>query len=167
MNSEAAFDYIRDGKVNEFMSWLGQNPSAVNSVNAKGHSLLHVAVSFGQYSMVEKLCLCGGLINKNSEDEAKLTPLHLAIEISDENLANRLAHFLISQGAELNAKKSDGQTVLHLAVRRSSKILVKSLVLAGADPFLKDDSGMNAGELNESTEIKDLLKQAFSLPLEF
>ena len=78
-------------------------------------------------------------------DEAGLytTPLHAAVAMGDT--AQVLA--LLQQGANVNARNSNGQTPLHVALTASPPLemaLVEMLVHAGADLCTEDADGYNA-----------------------
>ncbi len=72
------------------------------------------------------------------------------------------AEFLISKGADPNAKAQNGKTPLHIAVIRKQLRLVGLLLKKGADPNLKDDDNKTpldyARDLNQRSIIELLTK---------
>ena len=59
------------------------------------------------------------------------------------------AKWLLSEGADVNARGPQGLTALMLAVKRKDEDAVKWLVSAGADPDLKNEQGISARKLAE------------------
>ena len=158
------YDAAHVGDVKEVEAWLTKNPSDLNSNISDGLSLLHIAAAFGQEQLVSHLLDRGALVNKNAENQTNETPLHLATLYRDDETASRVVDRLIANGAELNAPQRGGQTALHHAVARGSKPIVETLVLAGADPMLKDQMGRSPIDLAKFDEdIKALLKKSTKL----
>ena len=164
------YDLIHSGDLKGSREWLEQKPEDLNGPLADGFSALHVACIFGRDDIVEYLLAIGGLVNLNAHNSSRATPLHLAASHRDEDIATRIALRLIDHGAELNARQSGGQTPLHHAVARGSLKLVRALVHAGADPFLKDEGDRSPSDLARLLtrdfpieEIQYALKEAFTL----
>lgn len=168
------YDLIHTGNLEGTQKWLNEHPEDLNRVITDGFTALHVAAMFGHESIVQFLLDRFALVNTIAENTSGATALHLAVAFRDETAAARIAQTLIDNGAELNAKQIGGQTPLHHAVARGSAKLVDVLVMAGADPFLKDEQGRSASDLAKemagedlpNEEIRSTLKKAFSLPLE-
>jgi len=55
-----------------------------------------------------------------------------------------IAEVLISQGANVNAQDIDGNTPLHYAAKMSHERITGALMLAGADPHMKNNEGLSA-----------------------
>lgn len=64
------------------------------------------------------------------------TPLHHAVENDDLSLA---AYLILQTGANVNAKRFDGNTALHIACGRGNVSLVALLMAGGADPNIEND----------------------------
>ena len=60
---------------------------------------------------------------------------------------------LIFCGSNVNARESLGRTALMIAAKHNSRIIVKSLLSAGANPFLKANDGLSAIDLTENHDI--------------
>ena len=52
--------------------------------------------------------------------------------------------YLISRGADLDARNRFGQSPLHRAIRRGAVEIARRLVEAGADPASEDNEGESA-----------------------
>lgn len=161
------YDAAHAGDVDQVETWLKSHRDELNTPIADGFSLLHVAAAFGHEQLVAHLLDRGALVNAEAKNKSGETPLHLAASFRDADVAARICDRLIANGAELNAKQIGGQTALHHAVGLGSAVVVDTLILAGADPFLKDDQGKSAMDLAQGNEeLKTLLKKAHHLPLE-
>ena len=85
------------------------------------------------------------------------TPLHFACE---DNVPE-IIDFLVSYGADINARDADGYTPLHTAACHGKLEALKKLVELSADVSLVSRCGMNAVQLavlNEEKEMEDFLK---------
>lgn len=158
------YDAAHVGDVKEIRSWLSQNFDHLNDEVSDGLTLLHIAAAFGQEELVSFLLDRGALVNKNAKNQSRETPLHLAVLFRDEDTAARIADRLIANGAELNAPQKGGQTALHHAVARGSKVIAETLVQAGADPMLKDQNGLTPMDLaGPDDALKAILRQSAKL----
>lgn len=175
MNLKDLYDIVHEGDLKKVVDWIDRYPEHLNAQIRDGYTPLHVACIFGHEAIVDYLVTHYALVNVNAENPSRATPLHLAVNYRDEDAADRMAKMLIANGAELNAKQSEGLTPLHHAVARGSLKLTQTLVRSGADPFFKDDLGRSpsdlARELAQSkpeapaAEIQAILKEAFSLEI--
>ena len=85
---------------------------------------LLAAVQTGDVDIVEKLF--------SDQKKAAKLPLHEAA-VSDKTEAVRILELLLSQGALLDARSSEGDTALHSALRQGRTGQVRALLRAGAD----------------------------------
>lgn len=169
MITNELYDITHAGNLEGVSKWLDEKPEDLNADISDGYSALHVACMFGWEPIVHHLVKRGSLINQNARNASQTTPLHLATMFRVEATAKNLILFLLDSGAELNAKQAGGQTPLHHAVARGSIPLVQTLILEGADPFMRDEQGKSPNDLasaNKDEEMRLALKRAFSLPLE-
>ena len=86
---------------------------------------LLAAVQTGDVDKVEKLLF-------SNQKKAANLPLHEAA-VSDKTEAVRILELLLSQGALLDARSSEGDTALHSALRQGRTGQVRALLRAGAD----------------------------------
>lgn len=79
----------------------------------------------------------------HERDESLVTPLHLAV--AQKGIDVNIIKTLLSAGADLKAKDSQGRTPLHTAcavwVENDNFRVVKALIKAGADAYNQDNSG--------------------------
>ena len=81
-----------------------------NIQNSEGSSLLHVACSIGNLSMVNYL-INNIKVDINSKDKNQKTPLHIATEKDHISIV----YVLVKNGADLDARDKFGRTPLHSA----------------------------------------------------
>ena len=164
MIKNQVYDAAHVGDINEVGAWLKTHPQELNSNISDGLTLLHVASAFGQEELVAFLLDRNARVNINAENSSRETPLHLATLYRDDETAARIVDRLIANGAELNAPQKGGQTALHHAVARGSKAIVETLILAGADPMLKDEMGRSPMDLsNGDSALREILKKSSKL----
>jgi len=89
---------------------------AGQDVNTQGYrgKALHYAAKDGQYEMVKFLISKGADVNAHARNWGDLTPLHYAAS-PIINVGAKVAELLIDEGADINAKDSDGETPLDYA----------------------------------------------------
>jgi uncharacterized protein len=165
MIDSPVYDPAHEGDVERVEEWLKANPGAINHTIGDGFSLLHVAAMFGHTNLVTHLIGRNALLNVNAENASRSTPLHLAAAFRDEVVAERIVRELVEFGAELNSHDANGQTPLHHAVARGSKLLARTLIELGADPHLKDGQARSAMDLAKdlvdgAEDIREVLRLA-------
>ncbi len=70
-------------------------------------------------------------------------------------LSNPRARNLI----DFNSKNTNGDTILHLAVKGENEEIIKICLKLGVDPFSKNRRGKIAIELTKNLLVKEILKQ--------
>ncbi len=111
----------------------------VNSANATEESPLMLAALLGQLDAAKKLVARGAFVNKPANKPA-WTPLHYACSGPDEGVIA----WLLSQGAEINARSPNGSTPLMMAARYGALDSPGLLLAAGADVNLRNEQGLQA-----------------------
>lgn len=109
----------------------------VNSPNAKGETPLMLAALKGRLDWVQSLVKRGSAVNREG-----WTPLHYACSGPD----NGVAAWLLSQGANINARSPNGSTPLMLAAGYGAIDLPALLLKAGADGSLRNQQGLAAAD---------------------
>lgn len=101
---------------------------------------LVLAASHGDNKTVEELLNAGADIN--FFDELSKTALHYAVEGGHK----RLVHFLLENGADVNAHLSDniGDTPIIIAAYEGHYAVSKLLLKSGADPYITAWMGNDA-----------------------
>ena len=98
----------------------------LNSMDGSEQSVLHVAVSYGNYEMTEWLLNNGVYVDPQNQN--KNTPLHVA---ANGNID--LCTLLLTQGADPNCINKDGETPLSLAEKLTHVDVVELLLTYGGD----------------------------------
>ena len=124
------FEAAREGHdtcIEKFI-FAGADP---NVVNTHGGTPLHYAASRGHDCCVRTLIEAGA--NPNAVDTSGWTPLHWA-SMAEREMCTRI---LIDAGADLAQCIS-----LHQAAHFGHDVRIRTLIAAGADPNVTDNSGM-------------------------
>jgi len=137
----------------------------LNQVNPDGSMPLHIAAKAGRWVVVKLLLKHGADIN--ILDKQNHTPLYYAVmsgrtqvaemlikrgatfeinQLLEEAVSNQIAdrdvfEFLIQQGADINHTTKNGDTPLHIAVKKNYRVITKLLINNGADINVKDAAG--------------------------
>ncbi|UCC38611.1 MAG: ankyrin repeat domain-containing protein [Candidatus Aminicenantes bacterium] len=113
------------------------------------------AVQEGNFGKVKSI------IDKNptliiTRDLNNRTPLHFAATTGNK----QIAEYLLSKGADINLKNSDGRTPLHFAASNRQKDVVELLITNGADLEAKDiydNTPLNSATYGGDIEIIKLM----------
>jgi len=166
--------------------------SLVNDVNNNGETALHYAVESGNKDVVEMLIRSGAKVNIRAKDGE--TPIGRVVKNSrlycDDNMdiaklfidsgwdidsalfsaihneSDFILRQLIELGADVNARSTNGNTVLHAAtllhkVTDNIKV-VETLIQNGADVNGKDDFGMTVLHLAALVGAKEIAEMLIS-----
>jgi len=109
----------------------------IDQTNRFGETALMLAAWKNQPAALRWLLDHGARPNRG---EREWTPLHYAVFAGHLELADTL----LRAGADVNARSTNGSTVIMMAAREGHAELAERLIAAGADPWLKNDYGDDA-----------------------
>lgn len=109
----------------------------INFVNAQGEQALMLAAWKGQIETVRWLLARGAQINRSAR---QWTALHYAVFAGHEEIAR----LLMQSGADVNARSTNGSSVLMMAAREGRVPLARLLISQGADATVRNDAGDSA-----------------------
>lgn len=145
---------LREDSDKALDSLLAHPQLDVLSTNANGETPLMLAAIKGRLDWVKKLVKKGAHVNQTG-----WTPLHYAASGPD----NGVAAWLLSQGADINARSPNGSTALMMASRYGALDLPAVLVTAGADAALLNDKGLSAADFAGAAGRDDLQAKLLKL----
>ena len=109
----------------------------INYICSNGATLLHNAVLFSDYKIIEEMLKYGADANKK-DLQGKNIPLHLAIDLQLDNISN----LLIDYTTDINSQDSANFTAFHFAAKMNNTSIMKKLLKNNADySILKDENG--------------------------
>lgn len=91
----------------------------------------------------------------NARDARMATPLHEVV-VSTSAYSQAVVDVLLFRGADVNARNSDGDTPLNLAMRANRESVVNKLLHHGASMGLPDNNGKTAMDIARE-EFPDFL----------
>ncbi len=119
--------------------------SNINEPDKTGKKPLELAVQNRRYQFILRLIQEGADISFTNEKDETL--LHFAVLREDEKLLSTL---LSLNKIEINSPDQNGNTPLHLAIKKEK--MVELLLKNGADPTLKNKENLSALDLSLQTE---------------
>jgi ankyrin repeat protein len=147
--------------------WLGKAPALVNEPDATGFNAVHAAVLAGRPALVMAMTVRGADFNALSAEAPRRTPLRLAAEGPDDEIADELIDLMVGNGGDPNAEQGDGVTPLHAAAAAGRRESIRLLIWSGADAGRLTPAGETALALAERHgrgEAAALLREAERLP---
>ena len=127
---------VRMDNVEAYMALNSAAPGRLESRNADGDTLLHIATAMGSVEMIG-LLLDGGA-NLWAQRKAGETALHIAVYGRDIAAIN----FLLSVGAaEKDFRNKDGETLLHWTASHGEVELTMALIAGGANVLASNIHG--------------------------
>ncbi len=157
---EKALKHLTRDEINLFKSQIIEL-DGMNHVDEMGRSLIFHAVLQDKTEAIKILTSMNAKLNIH--DKEGWTPLHYAVARYSIEATN----LLINSGADIHAKDSNGNNVLWRAVFTSKGRgdIIKILLQAGADPLMKNNSGISPLQLANTIanyDVKIFLNQAKS-----
>lgn len=130
----------------------------VNTTSSSGESALTWAIMLGRLSSAKVLVEEGADVNLGNTDGTR--PIHRAVDCPDPCAYIAL---LLEHRANVNAKRGDGLTALHLAAMRGSMPAVIALLEAGGDIDALDrglQSPLHYAASHDNPEVLETLLRA-------
>lgn len=121
----------REGNIALMELFLGRGAD-IHRVNRFGETALMLAAWKNQHAAMQWLLDRGARVNRA---EREWTALHYATFAGHADLVERL----LTAGADINARSTNGSTVVMMAAREGHVDIAKRLIEAGANPALKND----------------------------
>jgi len=123
-----------DHAITDLLVAAGAN---VEAVDESGRTPLMAAARLGNEVMLK--ALLDAKANPNASDKEGWTALHHAVDVEADR--DSIVEVLAARGADVNAKLSNGISVLQLATSRGNEKVVAVLLKRKADPNAKDSAG--------------------------
>lgn len=145
---DALFKGLEENTLKDISDRLQEAPILMLARDEDGKTLLHIAVEKENEHIITQLLSAGTVIQTG--DNNGITPLDLAVEthcqvhIRSHRLRDTLVAALQNGTDNINAKDSDGNTLLHWAAQEGTIEMVTALVQAGADVTLPNKEGVTA-----------------------
>ncbi len=124
-----------------------------------GYTALHLAVLQQNTIMIQLLLEAGADINKKSSKVGN-TPPHMVAWIPSELQRKKALEYLLDNNADSNIQNKDGETLLHILVRRNDKDLITFIAKNYPDKFnlrIVNKKGKTPIALAEQMDRKDLV----------
>ncbi|CAG7817107.1 unnamed protein product [Allacma fusca] len=131
-----------------------KNSPGINKRNAKGETVLHIAVRTGKLEKVKDLIENGAEID--AKDFAGWAPLHEAINAKTSTL--EMVQLLCNSGADVNALGMSNETPLHEASRLGLAVIVKYLLSQSASAAIRNSTGRLPVDCSELKVIKKIFR---------
>ena len=148
---EMLINYIHENNTKDFEKLLlNTNP---NIYNIYTPTLLKQCVVKGKNIRFVKLLVANSINIDFKSGLANTTATHDAIEKGNYEVSN----YLIRKLKNIDIKDSNGQTLLHFAVKYSANEIIKLLLNAGINKHIKDKFGNTAYDLSKKNLAIDII----------
>ena len=121
------FQAVAAGDVKLATELLDANPELARARSSDGRTPLHYATPTGNLEMVTRLATRGAELSAGPE-----SPLLAAIDLPDHEAASGIAHFLLMNASDPNARTRDGRSALEIARAQGYGDIAKMLIHRGA-----------------------------------
>jgi len=118
-------------------------PCPMNIIDANGHAPIHIAIKGGKDDVVKTLLEAGADPGVFSNDKG-LTALHMLA--NGDGTLDMMKQILEDKRAGLDEKSERGNTALHIAARQLSVARLECLLMAGANPFIRNRDKLTPSE---------------------
>lgn len=145
---------LRDGQLRVVDVLLHAPGLEIDAPNAVGETPLMMAALKGHLDVARQLLERGARLEKEG-----WTPLHYAAT----GPSTALVVLLLDRGARVDVRSPNGTTPLMMAARYGQESSVDALLSRGADPALRNERDMNAGDFARSVQ-RDALADRLGRP---
>lgn len=128
--------------------------SIVNYISEDGESALSLALSYNNIEMINLLLKYKPGLD-NYKFESKIEPL-IWMAIKKRNY--KILELLINNGANINLRNLDGETILHSLVKLEKDQLVEKVLKKHINISIKDNNGTTALEIAVTNKDKSLIE---------
>lgn len=154
------FDAATAGDSDRLNQLWSEDPALFQSRSRDGRTPMYAAAVAGQAPSVELLTARGVSSNANSTDAKTnappdLTPLRIAVAHPNPAAAEKMAQWMLGNGANPNAPQADGASPLHAAAAAGYANVVRNLLRKGADAEARDKNGKTALEIAVASSRAD------------
>nr|UZH84476.1 P105 [Sinohyriopsis cumingii] len=132
----------------------------LNMRNFDGFAPVHLAAQKENLNAM-KLLVYGKADINLPDGKSGQTPLHHAVEADDMSVAGYL---ILEASADLNLRRFDGNTSLHIACGRGNVGMVALLMAGGADPEAENCDPLEIEDEDDEEEEQVKEEEKFSLP---
>lgn len=119
----------------QLMELFVERGTDLHRINRHGETALMLAAWKGQRAAMQWLLERGAEPNRSNRAEREWTALHYAVFAGHAELTERL----LAAGADVNARSTNGSTVVMMAAREGHEAIAQRLMAAGANPAMKND----------------------------
>lgn len=130
--SKKNYKYIED--------LLNKSKNIINTKTVDGDTLLHQMIFYGCYDIIKLLLNLG--MSPLLEDDDKQTAIHRCIFLSNIDIVKLVLSYCKNIIEEINKKDLDGNTPLHLAILIENYLIIKELLINGANPFIHNNANI-------------------------
>nr|CCA14553.1 conserved hypothetical protein [Albugo laibachii Nc14] len=127
-----------------------------NFQDAKGRTPLHWAARTGRSNIIELLTSRGA--NVQLRDSYSMVPLHCAAQF--QNTSKEGIKHLVNAGADINEQLPNGDTPLHIAVKKEHLETSLALLSCGADLMMTNHDGFRPLDCTTATNLQYEIKRA-------
>lgn len=132
-----------------------QMGAKVDLIDNDGRTALHIAIDSYNRNLPTQY-----RVWERSEEGLRQTYAAQDMSVTRQNILDerlKVIRLLIDSGVNINAQDNNGQTALHIAVQKNALPIVRELLMAQADPYVKDNNQMTVYDLATSPAMKRLL----------
>jgi len=148
------FEAAATGQKDIFQYKINTQPKLLNEWSSDGFTLIGLASFFGKTEIVKILLERGADVNKPSNNDFRVTPIHSAAAISHVEIAK----LLLQHGAKINAVQMNGVSPLHSAAYNGSVEMVKTLLENGANKTLRVKDGKMPVDFAKEKEFEEIVQ---------